>query len=127
MSFYVLLLNKRVLKAYYEPSGDEKASKSVPDINKDENISAVDLHTHFYRQDIADWCDAHGLISHGSKKELVERYRRFVDGKLEDRDSKKERSSKKKQSVETEAKHSDQEGKPSNKRKSSKDKLRKRV
>jgi len=90
------LIEQESIKAYYEPSGDEKASKSAPDINKDENISGVDLHTHFYRQDIADWCDAHGLISHGSKKELVERYRRFVDGKLEDRDSKKERSSKKK-------------------------------
>jgi len=81
------LVDQESIKAHYEPQGDEQPSKTKPDIDK--NISVVDLYNHYFREDLAHFCDEKNLISHGSKKELVERIRRFWEGKSEERDKKK--------------------------------------
>jgi len=47
------------------------------------------LYHHFFREDLAKFCADKKLISHGSKKELVERIRRYWDDKLEDKDKRK--------------------------------------
>jgi len=83
------LVEQESIKAYYEPQGDELPSKTKPDLMEDKNISVVDLYTYFFREDLSEFCEKNKLISHGSKKELVERIRRFWDGKLEPKDKKK--------------------------------------
>jgi hypothetical protein len=60
--------------------GDESPSKEKPPIDK--NISVVDLLAHYYREDLVVYLKENQLISGGSKKELVERIRRFLDGKI---------------------------------------------
>jgi len=83
------LIEQESIKANYKPPAGELPSKTKPEIDKD--ISVVDLHTHYYRVDLIEFCESNKLVSHGSKKELVERIRRFFDGKLiEDKDKKKE-------------------------------------
>jgi len=86
------LVEQESIKAHYEPAPGEVPSKTQPEINK--NISVVDLWTHYYKEDLASWCNNEKLTSHGSKKEIIERIRRFFDGNLEDRDKKKERKKK---------------------------------
>jgi len=91
------LVEQESVKQYYPGNTDEPISKTQPDI--DTNITVVQLYNHYFREDLAKWCDEHGLTSHGSKKELVERIRRKFDDKLDDiKDKKKER--KKKKSIE---------------------------
>jgi len=89
------LIEQESIIAPYEPAADEHPSKNKPPIDK--NISNVDLYTHYFKEDLADYLLNHKppLISNGSKKELVERVRRsFDDEGPPDKDKKKERKRK---------------------------------
>jgi hypothetical protein len=87
------LIEQESIIAAYEPAADEHPSKNKPPIDK--NISNVDLYTHYFKEDLAEWLSANGLISNGSKKELVERVRRYLDGKTDvKKDKKKPRKRK---------------------------------
>jgi len=99
------LVDQESIKAHYEPAPGEVPSKSQPEIDK--NISIVDLWTHYYKEDLANWCTSEKLTSHGSKKEIIERIRRFFDGNLDKRDKRKDR--KKKKTSEEEDKEKDKE------------------
>jgi len=105
------LVEQESIKAYYEPQGDELPSKIKPDLKVDKNISVVDLYTHFFREDLSEFCEKNGLISHGSKKELVERIRRFWDGKLEPKDKKKIPDPTKKKKTSTQKKSDEEDSK----------------
>jgi len=97
------LIEQESIIAPYEPASGEHPSKNKPQI--DSQITNVDLYTHYFKEDLSDWCTLNKppLISNGSKKELVERIRRSVDGKTEKRDLKKpRRTAAKKQSDEEE-------------------------
>jgi hypothetical protein len=95
------LIEQESIIAPYEPASGEHPSKNKPQI--DSQITNVDLYTHYFKEDLSDWCFKKGLISNGSKKELVERIRRSVDEKTEKRDLKKpRRTAAKKQSEEDE-------------------------
>jgi len=78
------LKDQESVKSHYEASPGEIPSKVKPVI--DENITVVDLHNHYFREDLSEFCKVNKLTASGSKKELVERIRRFFDGKLEKRD-----------------------------------------
>jgi len=78
------LVEQENVKSHYEPPPGEVASKVKPDI--DASITVVDLYTHYYRDDLSEFCKEKKLTASGSKKELVERIRRFFDGKEEARD-----------------------------------------
>jgi hypothetical protein len=81
------LVEQQSIKAPYE-AGDEQPSKVAPSIN-DPSISVVDLYHHYFREELMDFCKQHKLVTHGSKKELVERIRRFHADKLEEKDKKR--------------------------------------
>jgi hypothetical protein len=90
------LIEQESIKAPYVPAeGEPLPSKIKPEIDK--NISTTDLYHHYYREDLVNFLetvktdDDKKLTTHGSKKELVERIRRFFDKKTEDKDEKKER------------------------------------
>jgi len=104
------LIEQESIKAPYK--SDDIPSKVKPDLS-DANISAVDLHHHYFREDLAAWCTEHKLHTNGSKKELVDRIRRFHEGKTLPRDKKKERENKRKVIDETEP---DSEPKPTKKK-----------
>jgi hypothetical protein len=72
------LIEQESIKAPFKST--ESPSKNQPKI--DDNISVVDLHHHYFREDLAEWCKKNELISNGSKKELVDRIRRKFDKKL---------------------------------------------
>jgi hypothetical protein len=69
--------------APYELAAGESPSKEKPEIDKD--ISVVDLFVHYYREELAEYLKKNELISSGSKKELVDRIRRFLDDKIEEK------------------------------------------
>jgi len=87
------LVDQESIKAHYEPAPGEVPSKTKPQIDKD--ISVVDLWTYYYKEDLASWCTWNKLTSHGSKKEMIERVRRYFDGNLDQRDKRKDRKKKK--------------------------------
>jgi hypothetical protein len=72
---------------------DEPHSEIKPPLDKD--IKTVDLHYHFFREDLSQWCDQNELSGSGSKTELIRRIRRFFDGKSEEKDKKKVRKPRK--------------------------------
>jgi len=86
------LVDQESIKHFYPGTADEPLSKITPPI--DENITAVQLFNHYFREDLVKFCEKHKLTSHGSKKELVDRIRRYFDGHLEEKDKKKERKKK---------------------------------
>jgi len=77
------LMEQESIKAPFK--SDEEPSKNKPD-EIDEDISVIDLHHHFYREDLAFWLKEKKLNCNGSKKELVDRIRRHFDDKLLERD-----------------------------------------
>jgi len=79
------LMEQESIKAPFK--SDEAPSKNKPDIDK--KITATDLHHHYFREDLAIWLKENNpkLNSNGSKKELVDRIRRYFDDKLLDRDT----------------------------------------
>jgi len=107
------LIDQESIKAPYEPPEGEQPSKTKPGI--DENISVVDLFHYFFREDLVEFCKKQGLTNNGSKKELVERIRRFFDKKTLDKDWKKTEENKRKKSVDNDdindKKHTKQETK----------------
>lgn len=72
---------------------DETPSETKPAMDKD--IRTVDLHYHYFREDLSQWCDQNELSGSGSKTELIRRIRRFFEGKLEVKDKKKVRKPRK--------------------------------
>lgn len=66
---------------------DETPSEAKPPLDKE--IRTVDLHYHYFREDLSQWCDQHDMSASGSKTELIRRIRRFFDGNLELKDQKK--------------------------------------
>jgi len=83
------LIEQQSIKAPYDV-GDDKPSKEKVEIS-DPSISVVDLYHYYFREDLMDFCTNQKpqLVTHGSKKELVERIRRFHADKLEEKDKKK--------------------------------------
>jgi len=81
------LIEQESIIAPYEPAADEHPSKNKPPI--DSNISNVDLYTYYFKEDLAEWLSDRQLISNGSKKELVERVRRSLDDKSDEKKDKK--------------------------------------
>jgi len=107
------LVEQISIKAPYEPKGESPSNKQ-PEIDK--NIKVVDLYCHYYREDLSNFCEEKNLNSHGSKKELIDRIRRFFDGKLiESKDIRKEKKRKSEEGKET--KTSEEESESSGKRK----------
>jgi hypothetical protein len=76
------LIEQESIKAPFKT--DEIPSEKKPAI--DENITVVDLHHWYFREELADFCNEGLLSTNGSKKELVDRVRRFFDKKLLERD-----------------------------------------
>jgi len=73
---------------------EETPSETKPPLDKD--IRTVDLHYHYFREDLSQWCDQNELSGSGSKTELIRRIRRFFDGKLDElKDKKKVRKPRK--------------------------------
>jgi len=72
---------------------DETPSETKPPLDKE--IRTVDLHYHYFREDLSLWCDQNEMSGSGSKTELIRRIRRFFDGKLEEKDKKKVRKARK--------------------------------
>jgi len=68
---------------------DETPSETKPPLDKD--IRTVDLHYHYFREDLSQWCDQNEMSGSGSKTELIRRIRRYFEGKLELKDGKKVR------------------------------------
>jgi len=89
------LVDQESIKAEYKPRAGETPSEIQPEIDKD--ITVVDLHTHYFRDDLVDWLNNHNLSSTGSKKVLIDRIRRFFDGTLSIKDSSKPRKRKTKE------------------------------
>jgi len=81
------LIEQESIKAPFKNKNNEIPSKNQPKI--DSNISMVDLHTHYFREELAEWCKHNELNSNGSKKELVDRIRRKFDDTMLPRDEKK--------------------------------------
>jgi len=81
------LIEQESIKARFKNKNNETPSKNQPII--DSNISVVDLHTHYFREELAEWCKLNDLNSNGSKKELVDRIRRKFDDTMLKRDKKK--------------------------------------
>jgi len=57
----------------------EKPSKKKPAIKK--GISKVDLFSHYYRDELFEYCKEHGLKTQGNKKDFVSRILLHVEGK----------------------------------------------
>jgi len=66
---------------------DETPSEAKPPLDKE--IRTVDLHYHYFREDLSQWCDQHELSASGSKTELIRRIRRYLEGKNEWKNQKK--------------------------------------
>jgi hypothetical protein len=81
------LMEQVSIIAPYEVEG-ETPSKEKPELDK--NIRIVDLWHHFYREDLANWLEDRKLISHGNKKELIERVHRALNDKLYEKGDKKQ-------------------------------------
>jgi len=111
------LIEQESIIAPYEVEGETPSSKK-PDIEK--NIKIVDLWHYYYIEDLTNWLAAKSLNTHGNKKELIERVRRALDDKLEEKDKKKDR--KKRKTTEKEATTTTTSGKDSTKNKSKKKK-----
>jgi hypothetical protein len=108
------LMEQVSIIAPYEVEG-ETPSKEKPELDK--NIRIVDLWQHYYREDLANWLEdrkSPKLISHGNKKELIERVHRALNDKLLESDKKKER---KRKSTEKEATTTTTSGEDSSKNK----------
>jgi len=81
------LMEQESIKAPFKT--DEIPSKHKPIIDK--NISVVDLHHHYFRDELAEWCsdkkvgenEKLWLNPNGSKREIVSRIRRYFEDKLE--------------------------------------------
>jgi len=89
------LVDQESIKAEYKPRAGEVPSDTQPEIDRD--ITVVDLHTHYFRDDLVDWLNNNNLSSTGSKKVLIDRIRRFFDGNLTPKDSSKPRKKKMKE------------------------------
>jgi len=89
------LVDQESIKAEYKPRAGEVPSDTQPEIDRD--ITVVDLHTHYFRDDLVDWLNNHNLSSTGSKKVLIDRIRRFFDGNLTPKDSSRPRKKKMKE------------------------------
>jgi len=57
----------------------EKASKKKPDIKK--GITKTDLNTHYYRQELQDYCKDNDLNTTGSKRDFISRILAHVEGR----------------------------------------------
>jgi len=100
-TYLTCLIQQESIKAEYKGDDNVEPSKNKPDIDKD--ITPVDLYHHYFRDELFSWCLEHKLSTNGSKKELVERIRRFFDGKLlPNKDLKKERPKRKRSSEDDE-------------------------
>jgi len=80
------LVEQESIKAPYD-CPDEMPSKEKPELT-DPSISVVDLYHHYFREELMEFCAANQLVTHGSKKELVERIRKLHANKLEEKDKK---------------------------------------
>jgi len=81
----ICLMDQESIKVPYK--SDDIPSLIKPEIDK--NISVVDLHHHYFRDELAEWCaQTIKLSTGGTKKELVNRIRRHFDDKSLDRDLK---------------------------------------
>jgi len=78
------LVDQESIKAPFASEIPPSAQK--PDINY--FISIVDLHHHYFKEDLAEWCKSMRLNNTGSKKVLVERIRRYWDNMLIESDRK---------------------------------------
>jgi len=93
------LMEQESIKAPFKT--DEIPSKHKPIIDK--NISVVDLHHHYFRDELAEWCsdkrvgenEKLWLNPNGSKREIVSRIRRYFEDKLETKDYHKEKPKEK--------------------------------
>jgi len=73
---------------------DETPSETRPPLDKD--IRTVDLHYHYFREDLSQWCDQNDMSGSGSKTELIRRIRRFFEEKLNEiKEKKKVRKTRK--------------------------------
>jgi hypothetical protein len=100
------LIEQESIKATFKST--ETPSKNQPKI--DPNISVVDLHYHYFREELQEWCKNNELNSNGSKKELVDRIRRKFDKKPLPRDEKKPPKPKRKRAEEKSSEESEGEG-----------------
>jgi len=89
----------------------EKVSKKKPDIKK--GISKTDLNTHYYRQELLDYCKDHDLKTTGNKKDFIARILAHVEDRPQPRLPKKpgtKRSKRKKTSDDEKSEKSDKSG-----------------
>jgi len=59
----------------------EKPSKKKPAIKR--GITKVDLNTHFYREELFEYCKEHGLKTQGNKKDFIIRILAHVEGRVQ--------------------------------------------
>jgi len=111
------LMEQVKIIAPYEAEG-ETPSKEKPELDK--NIRIVDLWHHYYREDLANFLEDRKLISHGNKKELIERVHRALNDKLYEKGDKKHER-KKPKSTEKEATTTTTSGEESSKNKTPKE------
>jgi len=57
----------------------EKVSKEKPSIKK--GITQADLYTHFYRQELHDFCQKKKLATTGNKRDFIKRILAYVEGR----------------------------------------------
>jgi len=114
------LVDQESIKYYYPGTTEEPSSKTQPEIDK--NITVPQLYNHYFREDLAGWCEKNGLTSHGSKKELVERIRRNFDNTLDQtKDVRHPRKSKDKNDDKTKNENDSDSKKKSTKKRSRED------
>jgi len=109
------LVDQESIKAEYKPRAGEVPSDTQPEIDRD--ITVVDLHTHYFRDDLVDWLNNHNLSSTGSKRVLIDRVRRFFDGNLNLKDHSKPRKKKSKEEDEVSEEGEDYTKETNNERK----------
>jgi len=107
------LMEQVSIIAPYEVEG-ETPSKEKPELDK--NIRIVDLWHHYYREDLSNWLEDRTLLSHGNKKELIERVHRALNDKLYEKGDRKQ--DRKKKSTDKEATTTTTSGEDSSKNKS---------
>jgi hypothetical protein len=86
------LMEQVSIIAPYELEG-ETPSKEKPKLDK--NIRIVDLWHFYYREELAFFLEDRNLLSHGNKKELIERVHRALNDKLYEKGDRKQDKRKK--------------------------------
>eukprot|EP01123_Difflugia_compressa_P012731 TRINITY_DN5574_c0_g1_i1.p1 TRINITY_DN5574_c0_g1~~TRINITY_DN5574_c0_g1_i1.p1 ORF type:complete len:364 (-),score=87.81 TRINITY_DN5574_c0_g1_i1:184-1275(-) len=81
------LISQEDFKPQKKKIKQEKASKKKPKIKA--GITKVDLQTHFYRDELYDYCKEHDLNTSGSKKDYIARIMAHLEGRDQPKTNKK--------------------------------------